>query len=257
MAVILGALGCDGTAGGQGTQPDGGPSGFDATAADVRSGSEPIIDYVQALVATPNEVDFGCVEPGKPFAFNVSIENRSDGRVGPLSVNLPPDAALTILTDGCGGEYLDGWQSCRVTLFFMAAGTTQLESTLTVTAPQDHYPTWVSIVAQSSPLASKLPDPLPVVDFGEVRTRTSRSLDILATNIGDVPAMVAYAGLPTGDFQILGDECAGMTVPPQGTCRVTVTFTPTDAGPSQDLLEFGAGAACYPLSRIRVIGTGI
>jgi hypothetical protein len=259
MAALLGALGCDGAAG----QPDAGTSGTDGAAADVRTGNDPIIDYVQALVAAPDKVDFGCVEPGKSFAFPVRIENRSEGRNGPLSVTLTaphtPEANLTILTDGCDGEYLEAWQSCLVTLFLMTSVATRADGGLRVTAPAEHYPLSVPIRAQSSPMFSKLSEPQTVVDFGEVSTRATRSIEVVMTNVSDAQVSPPYAEFTSGYsiFSVGLDSCAGQTIPPLGTCSVTAYFAPPAAGLYEDVLAVGADDACSPIPRIKVKGTGV
>src|SRR6185295_9057216 len=125
---VLLALGCDGSAVRHAPDsgfpgPDAGSPSPDAGAADRRVECPGTAFCVQALIPTPYAIDFGCVAPDKAFAFPVWIENRTDAQTGPLSVSLSPapGAPLSILTDECGGETLETWRSCRMTLFLMTS----------------------------------------------------------------------------------------------------------------------------------------
>jgi hypothetical protein len=267
ICAIMVALGCDGTAVWHAPdagfpRPEAGSPRPDAGAADRFSECPDTAFCVQSIVASPETIEFGCVAPDEAFAFTVWIENRSDGRVGPLSVSLSPvqGATLSILTDECGGETLEAWRSCRVTLFLMTSVSTQFGSELTVTAPRGGFPVRVPIRGQVSPMASKLPDPPPPpLDFGQVKGGTERTLEVVMTNISDAAVVRPVPLLIDGynGFRVDGDSCSSMSIPPLGTCSVTVTFAPTAARAYQDILDLNAGDACGSVPWTRLTGTGI
>jgi hypothetical protein len=249
IALALLAAGCDGSV--PGTVGPDASSPADGLAPDA---------VAAGLSAGLDQIDFGCVGLDKPVAFRVEIENRAATTVGPLQAHLQaPDVAgvmLSILSDGCSGEVLGPREACAVSIFYLSQGPSKIEAMLQVTAPGAPA-LLLPLRAQASSVGDRmLPEAAPI-DFGTVKAGSvspQRTLEL--HNLGDAPSSPPAATLLRGEaFQILGDTCAGATLPPLGSCNVSVRFAPKAAGKHTDRLRLGPGEACDPFPPIDLIGT--
>ena len=81
---------------------------------------------------------------------------------------------------------------------------------------------------------------------------------VTLTNVGTgslTISAVAISGPNASDFTKSADSCTGATVAPQGTCSVSVTFTPSAGGNRGASLNFTDGAANSP-QIVSLTGTG-
>jgi len=143
-----------------------------------------------------------------------------------------------------------------ISLFFMAAGSTEVQATLEVSAP-DSAPLRLPVRAASSPLGDRMDagEPVPF-DFGAVKVGSaSAAMGLQLRNIGDQISTVPPATLMKGEaFQITADDCSGRAIPPLGGCGVSVRFAPKAAGKYTDQLRLGPGKACDPFPPITLFG---
>src|SRR6185437_480090 len=100
------------------------------------------------------------------------------------------------------------------------------------------------------------------LDFGSVRVRTTSPKVATITNSGTAPLGITDVQLdPTtsegSNYVITQDACStGTTIPPGGTCQITLAFAPLTTGPHPTQLLLTSNAASSPDS-IPVTGTGI
>ncbi len=98
------------------------------------------------------------------------------------------------------------------------------------------------------------------LSFGnEVVGSSSAAKTVTLTNSGGLDLSVtsaAISGANAADFMITSDTCSGQTVAANGTCAVSVSFTPGGAGAESATLVFVDGAGDSP-QQVGLTGTGI
>ncbi|MFN8512849.1 MAG: choice-of-anchor D domain-containing protein [Chloroflexia bacterium] len=195
------------------------------------------------LSITPSSLDFGYVQVGVTTAAKtVTVKNIGSGPVTISNASITAGATdYTIVANTCftagNGATLPPGGTCTISVVFtpQAAGTRPGTLTITDTAsgtPQTVSLTGIGITANISVAPSAL-------DFGyqQVGT-TSASQTITVTNIGSGPVtisnVVKSGGAMGNQFNIVGNTCFsagnGATLPPGGTCTITVTFSPNSVG---------------------------
>jgi hypothetical protein len=101
---------------------------------------------------------------------------------------------------------------------------------------------------------------LPSFTFGPQQLGTTSAAQAeTVTNTGTANltiSTVTIGGTNAGDFATSADTCTGATLTPNGTCAVSVTFTPSAMGSRSASLNFTDNAAGSPQS-ITLAGTGI
>jgi hypothetical protein len=86
----------------------------------------------------------------------------------------------------------------------------------------------------------------------------SEAQTVTVTNIGSVPVTVVGATIEAvepPDFAVSTSTCTDATIPPAGTCDVSVTFTPQSPGARAGTLRFDHDGAGAP-HRLPLTGTG-
>jgi uncharacterized repeat protein (TIGR03803 family) len=89
------------------------------------------------------------------------------------------------------------------------------------------------------------------LDFGSVAAGTAATQSVTATNSGDAnlifgPDALTMSGTNAADFTLSADSCSGATVPPQGTCSLSVRFAPSEIGPESATLTLTDNATNNP-----------
>jgi hypothetical protein len=84
---------------------------------------------------------------------------------------------------------------------------------------------------------------------------TSPARTVTIVNEGDAPTPALIVSIPTvKGFTVSSDSCAGAVLAPQGTCRVSVTFSPATTGIMQ--AEGSVAPAGGPGARFQLTGAG-
>jgi hypothetical protein len=80
----------------------------------------------------------------------------------------------------------------------------------------------------------QLPGP---VSFGNVLVGDADSRTVPVSNSGDDPLAIASVSLTGAQFAITANTCTGSTIPPGGSCGVTVRLSPTSTGSKSGTLQ--------------------
>jgi hypothetical protein len=102
----------------------------------------------------------------------------------------------------------------------------------------------------------------PSVTFGPAPVgATTSSQTVTVTNIGTANltiSTVTMGGTNASDFAKSGDICTGATVTPNGTCTVSVTFTPSTTGSRTASLNFtdNSNGVAGSTQSVSLVGTG-
>ncbi|MGR6971472.1 Ig-like domain-containing protein [Streptomyces cynarae] len=96
------------------------------------------------------------------------------------------------------------------------------------------------------------------VDFGDVPTGSTSTLNLQITNTGTEPETIDSVDSPSGSFTASGLPSAGTVVPPGGSFVLSVTYTPVGGQNDSDALVISSsgGGAAHTLS-VPVNGTAI
>ena len=107
-------------------------------------------------------------------------------------------------------------------------------------------------VLASAPVASVSPSN---VDFGNQPVGQASAAQVVTVqNTGNADLHMLGASA-SGDFAVSSDTCSGTTVAPNGTCTISVAFTPTQAGNRPGTLTISDDAADSP-QLVSLSGTG-
>jgi hypothetical protein len=110
----------------------------------------------------------------------------------------------------------------------------------------------------STGIPTLMASPNSVTMPGQAVNSTSAPLAVTIANQGTGPltvSSVALGGANVADFAIANNACQGVSVAPQGTCAVQLTFTPTAAGARNASLTIASNAPQAP--PVTLSGTGL
>jgi RHS repeat-associated protein len=194
------------------------------------------------LVLNPTSADFGDVPVASTSAVTPLVVTNDGGRPSGTVAASISGAGFWIQTDGCSGSPVAPGASCEVDVAFtpdvagLASGSFKIAGT----------PGGVRTGALTgNALAPGKLSLAPIAaDFGDVTVgTTSDATTFVVTNIGGqktgaVSTLVSGAG-----FSVASDACATTALAPGGSCTVSVSFTPTQAGSATGALQMAAGGA--------------
>ena len=195
------------------------------------------------LFADP--ADFGGVVVGTTAARTMTVTNIGSAAVtihpgGVTVLGAPSQFAVTGGTCVSDTDVdLDVDATCTVDLSFTPDGFPPVSDLVTIAStgvrPLSVRVAGTGINDGDAPTIT----PIDPVDFGEVRVKQEKSLDVTVTNGGTAPLRVSGLvftnsgeGSSSSDFHIAADTCrtAEQTVPVGGSCTVTVTMRPISRG---------------------------
>lgn len=160
----------------------------------------------------------------------VAVRNDTADAVQLKSATLAgPDRGDFILRDGCRGKALDGRALCRLEIVFNPRDIGGRSATLTIPGADPSRPWTVALSGTGTAPVLDVAGSLtfPEEEIGSASAQRAMTL----TNKGTAPASVVVTG-PSGpgsrDF-ILDNGCP-RDLSPDASCRIKVTFKPTEAG---------------------------
>jgi len=187
---------------------------------------------VSAVNSFSGTVDFTVTALGQPAGVTASLN--------PTSVAGSGASTLTVSTTA---------STPRANFPIAVTGTS---GTLTQTA----YVTLTVSLSGTAPVVSLS---APGLSFGsQLLSATSAAQAETVTNTGTanlIISTVTMGGTNASDFAKSGDTCSGATVTPNGTCTVSVTFTPSATGSRTATLAINDNAANSPQT-VSLTGTG-
>lgn len=182
--------------------------------------------------AQPDPVAFGTQAVGVTTPAKTVTFSDDTGSVPITIANVSASGDYNLGADNCSTQVLNQGDTCTVTVTFTPGSAGADNGTLTITDDDttDGNPSQ-SLELHGSGVADQFSAAAGPLDFGDQRVgTTSAAQSVLVTNNTDYdanPAGPNVTGANSGDFDAIG--CTS-TVVANGTCAVTVDFTPAATG---------------------------
>jgi hypothetical protein len=188
----------------------------------------PAAALAEDFIVVPTDLQFGAIYVGETASIPVTIVNVSGVPQTPnYAGGAPNDPDNFGGSQNCAGVTLPPGGSCAFTYDFhpVSAGPQSSSTTIDIDA------TAYTITMAGTGLFPIAVGPL-VLDFGSVRVGENATRIVLFMNISSVPQMPNYAGGAPFDPDNFGgsQNCAGVELPPTGSCTFTYEFHPVSAG---------------------------
>jgi Abnormal spindle-like microcephaly-assoc'd, ASPM-SPD-2-Hydin len=165
---------------------------------------------------------------------------------------------FTVSADTCTGATVAVNATCSVSVTFTPSATGSRTASLTFTDDAGTSPQSAALTGTGiAPAISFNPTSLSYANQGVGTTSAAQSVTV--TNNGTAPLHITTAtvtGTNAGDYAISANTCNGATVAVNGTCSVSVTFTPTATGTRTAALSFADDAPNSPQT-VTLSGSGI
>jgi hypothetical protein len=198
------------------------------------------------LTATPSQHDFGQVVTNNNSTVSIQINNTGGVASGTVSTSIggTDTSQFAIVTpNACAGVAIAPGGSCTLQVRFTPTSSGNKSASLNISASPGGTP---SVSLQGIGLA---PGNLTITptnsNFNGVLTgSTSNPATFTVQNIGGVsvgPLGTVLQGSNANEFAITNDQCANMTLSPNGTCTLQVVFTPTTTGGKNASVVVSAG----------------
>jgi VWFA-related protein len=172
--------------------------------------------------------DFGDIALGSNSEKTITITNTTYGSLnfGTISTSGPP---FSISSDTCSGHtwYKDGTCSLTVRFTPTTKGTSTGSLSISSNDPDQSTAT-VALSGKGTVPSISLSE--ASYDFGTIVLGNNSTKPITVTNTGDAPLIFGTISTSGAPFSISSDTCSKKTVAANGTCSLTVQFTPTSEG---------------------------
>ncbi len=257
------------------TAPSTGTFNGSLTITDNNSGVAGSTQTV-SLSGTVTTAEVGLSAPGLSFqgqpldttslAQTETITNTgtADLSISTAAISGTNAADFAKSTDTCTGANVTPKGTCTVSVTFTPKTTGSLAASLIFTDNSNEVAGSAQTVSLSgtgtAPMVGLSSSGLTFA--GQVTSTTSAAQTVTLTNSGTANLSIstaAISGTDASDFAKSADTCTGATVEPQGTCKVSVTFTPTATGSLSASLIFtdNNNGAAGGTQTVSLSGTGV
>jgi parallel beta-helix repeat protein len=227
---------------------DGGNSGVSPTQCNTDNPTPVYPPYPPTgVTVAPTALNFGSVATGTTSsAQTATVSNTTSAAVPVTSISVTGDFAQT---NTCGSSIAAG-SSCTVSVTFAPAAAGALSGTLTVNAGGTSTVSLSGTGVAPGPILNATPASLSFPSTLVGNTAAKQTVTI--TNSGTTSATVSAVSV-TGAFSQT-NNCTSIAV--NGSCTVTVSFTPTAGGTQTGSLTVTSNANDSPTT-VGLSGTGI
>jgi hypothetical protein len=178
---------------------------------------------------TPTGLDFGEVGIGSSLQQSVDVVNVGPD---PVTISMAGGAAGPFGgVQNCQGQTLDPGGACQITYTFSPTATGEVTATTSGNVNGQSFAFSFRGVGIADEADRTMPFRITptALDFGELQVGTSLQQSVDVVNVSAEPATISMAGGAAGPFGGVQD-CQGRTLEPGEGCRITYTFSPTEAG---------------------------
>ena len=200
---------------------------------------------ISAFSVTPTNLNFGSVPLGASASLVVTITNTSGVSQTPnFSGGAPNDPVNFGGSQNCAGVPLPAGGSCQFAYEFHPTTLGAKSSSTTIGINSENFSITMSGTGGAFNVA-----PLDVA-FGSVPLGASASMAVTITNVSGLSQTPTFTGGAPLDATNFGfsQNCAGVTLPPGGTCTFMYTFHPVTAGPISSSTTIGIDGNDIPIT---------
>jgi uncharacterized repeat protein (TIGR01451 family) len=213
-----------------------------------------VLASVPVASVSPSPFDFGNQPAGQTSAAQVfTVKNTGNADLHMSSATASGDFAVA--SDTCSGTTVSAGGTCTISVTFTPAQTGNRTGTLTITDDAADSPQQVSLSGTGTQSGLSL-SPNSLTFSGQAVGTTSAAQAVTITNTGTADlhvSTVSTSGANAGDFSASPSGCA--TVAPNGTCTISVKFTPSASGGRSATLNIASDAPSTP-DQVSLSGTG-
>lgn len=213
------------------------------------------------LSAAPGTLVFGNQNAGSVGTpQTITVTNMGNAPLTGIAASFAFGSGQFQVNNQCPAS-LGAGVSCQVTVTFAPkAGGSQSDSLVFTDSAGDQLAVTVNGTGISGPFVSFSPT---AVNFGaQAVDSTSSAKSITVTNIGSQPLIFSSISFPNQISPIFAetDNCLSFTavisIQPNGTCTINVTFTPSATGPQSTALVISDNAQLPSPTTVDVFGVG-
>ncbi len=243
---------------------DGGSSGvkdengltLDSNGDGTLNGSDGDYTFTFTVKNTPiislssTTLNFGSTTSGSTKDLSVTVTNQGAASLHIGTASITSTTYYTSTADTCTGQTIAASGTCSITVRFAPTTTGALSTTLTIPSDSGRTDQQTSVnrtvtltgTGVAAPTAS-IGVSVSSIEFGSVIVgQNSSTQTVTVTSNGTGLALsigaVSLQGGGSSHFQITAETCTTSSpVVVDGTCTVTVRFSPTSAGSKSDVLR--------------------
>ncbi|MFN0246791.1 MAG: choice-of-anchor D domain-containing protein [Kofleriaceae bacterium] len=186
------------------------------------------------LVAIPTSIEFGTVGIGSPSStVIVSVFNAGDVAAGAITPSATGNPDFQVVTTSCNGATLGPSESCTFVVRFTPAVAGPRSAQFMLTAKPGGSAVVDAAGTGITPGELSI-EPSPATFASTVIGTTSPTTTFTVRNTGGSatgPLDVLLGGNDPNQFTITNNLCNVSSLPPAGTCTITVAFAPVTVGP--------------------------
>ncbi|MGH3938750.1 MAG: choice-of-anchor D domain-containing protein [Pseudonocardiaceae bacterium] len=222
--------------------------------------------FLPSLISDP--LNFFTIEPGSSTLGSANLRHVGFGPlvVESLAISGVNAVDFTVTAEMCIGRTLQAGDSCLVSVRFSPSDVGSRQGTLDVRHSGTGSPLPVPLLGigdlQPPRAFTSIPEPL---SFGaNLPLSVSQPGTVTVRNTGAARLTISAVGIPTDagpvqfplDYAIISDDCTGRTLEPDGTCVVTLQYSPQGVGERPAVLRFDDNAPNAP-HLVALQGSGI
>jgi uncharacterized repeat protein (TIGR01451 family) len=216
-----------------------------------------VLASVPVASVSPSPFDFGNQPVGQPSAVQVfTVKNTGNAGLSMSGASVSGDFAIPSGSDMCTGTTVAPGGTCTISVTFTPTQTGSRSGTLTITDNAADSPQQVSLSGTGTQPALSL-STSSLTFSGQAVGTTSAAQTVTVTNTGTADlhvSTVSTSGANAGDFSASPSGCA--TVAPNGTCTISVKFTPSASGVRSATLSIASDAPSSP-DHVGLSGSGL
>ncbi|MCX7957763.1 MAG: choice-of-anchor D domain-containing protein [Deltaproteobacteria bacterium] len=218
------------------------------------------------ITVSVNSINFGDVVVNSSSQIEeIGVSNTGKGNLSISSVIIKGKNSnqYLIVADSCSTATLPAGNECRIYVDFRPTSTGSKSAVIEINSNDRTTPVFcVSLSGRGiTPTAGAISTDRGSIDFGLVKLGNESSPEkITVKNVGSKNleiSDVSIGGNDTSDFVIKSENCKGITLAPNNTCVISLSFKPLSLGDRSAELQIDSDDPNKPVAKVLLAGSGI